>query len=115
MRSGSYAAKSWSPNPYTTLLENESVTNAPAGTYTASVYSRSGGPAGQQPFESRKFQVYVNGQLAGETELTTTNIWKEYKVENIEVPAGATIKLVITATANAGAWAQYDDFSLVKH
>ncbi|MCM3626271.1 hypothetical protein M3194_02670 [Paenibacillus glycanilyticus] len=109
VHSGSKSAKSYSTSAYTTLLENTSASAVSGGTYTAKVWHRSG-----NTFASKKFQVYVNGALAKELNLPTTTTWTEYSIGGINVPEGATIKLSISASGNASAWAQYDDFSLIK-
>ncbi|NBD22963.1 hypothetical protein [Paenibacillus glycinis] len=110
VHSGSKGAKSWSNSAYTTLLENASASGLSAGTYTAKVWHRSG-----NAFASKKLQVYVNGALSKELNLPTTTTWTEYSIGGIGVPEGASVKLAISASGNAGAWAQYDDFSLTRN
>jgi hypothetical protein len=110
VHSGTKSAKSWSSSSYTSFLENSSATGLSAGTYTAKVWHRSG-----NTFTSKKLQVYVNGAITKEMNLPTTTTWTEYSIGGVSVPEGATIKLTIQANGNASAWAQYDDFSLIKN
>lgn len=107
---GTKAVKSWSKNPYTTTLQNASATNCIAGTYSAKVWSRAGGS-----FNQRLFQVFVNNVMQKEIALPVNTAWTDYSISNIEVPSGATVKLLISIDANGGAWTQFDAFELKKN
>lgn len=107
---GAKAVKSWSSSAYTTTLTNASATNCVAGTYTAQVYSRAGGT-----FTQRVLEVYINGTRVAERTFPVTTTWTAYPLNNIPVPAGATVSISIRLTANANAWTQFDDFSLIRN
>jgi hypothetical protein len=105
------ASASYSASAFTTTLTNSSATNCAAGTYTAKVWSRSK----VVTYTYRKFEVFVNDTKTKELTLGTNTNWTEYTINDISVPAGATVKLQIYLSAPAGAWTQFDDFSLVKN
>jgi hypothetical protein len=107
---GTKAVKSWSSNAYTTTLQNASGTNCTAGTYSAKVWSRAGGT-----FNQRLFQIYINDVKTKEITLPVTTTWTQYGIDSIEVPEGATVKVVISLDAAARAWTQFDEFSLEKN
>lgn len=107
---GAKAVKSWSSSAYTTTLTNASATNCEAGTYTAQVWSRAGGT-----FTQRVLEIYANGTKVADSIIPVTTTWTAYLLKNISVPAGATVSVVIRLNANAGAWTQFDDFSLTKN
>lgn len=110
VHSGAKAVKHYSNNAYTTWLESGSVNISSGGSYTAKVWARSGGG-----FSQRLFQVFINGVKTHEIGLPVTPTWTEYSINNINLPAGATVKLGLWLNAYGGAWAQEDDFSLTKN
>jgi hypothetical protein len=110
VHSGTKALKSWSSDPYVSSVQNASMTNVPAGTYTASVWSRAGGS-----FTRRAFEVYVNDVKVSELSLPATTTWTRYSIPISSVPASARIKLGVALNANGGAWTQFDDFALNRN
>ncbi len=109
IRSGINAAAAWNRNPYISTLQNASASNLDAGTYSAKVWSRSGGT-----FNQKLFRVYVNSRLANKLTIPTKNNWTMSSIDNISVPSGASIKIEIYLNAKGGGWAQFDDFELRK-
>ena len=110
VHSAPQASNSYSTRAYTTVLSNSSATECPAGNYSAKVWSRSK----VIDYTARKFEVYVNDVKSSELDLGTSTDWTEYTISGIDVPENATVKLQIVLDAPAGAWSQFDDFSLIK-
>lgn len=91
-------------------MQNASPSNAPAGSYTATVWSRAGGA-----FTRRVSEVYVNDVKTRELALPATTAWTPYSITGINVPASARVKVAFALNANGGAWTQFDDFSLQRN
>ncbi|MEC3879146.1 cellulase family glycosylhydrolase [Parapedobacter sp. 10938] len=108
VRSGARSVRAWNSTAYTGSVRSASAYPA-AGTYTAQVWSRGGGT-----FGTRQLQVYVNNVLAGQVSIPTSSNWTVHEVSGITIPSGAAIQVGIALNAAAGAWTQFDDFSLRK-
>jgi len=57
--------------------------------------------------------VLVNGEeLKASTKVQGWLTWDNPVISNIEIPEGATVVVGVRATAIAGAWGAWDDFTL---
>lgn len=104
---GAYCLKFWDDKQVTFTAE-QTLAGIPAGTYEAGTFLQ-GGDAG----EGSIFEFYVT--VNGETQTATGSVsgwlkWSEPKIENIEVPEGAEIKIGVKVDTTANAWGSFDDF-----
>lgn len=107
-RSGSYKLVHWAPGAYQqTTYQAVSVPN---GTYKATVWVRSGGGQNTLRLEASN---YGGGTLYGNIGSAAVDAWTPYTIDNINVTTG-TITIGVYSNANAGNWAVFDDFELVR-
>lgn len=105
---GSYKMTHWASAAYQQLTYQ--AVSVPNGTYTASVYVRSGG--GQKVL--RLFaRNYGDAELTAEIGSSAITGYTKYTIDNIPVTNGQ-IEIGIWDDANAGNWAAFDNFELVK-
>ncbi|REK65039.1 MAG: glucan endo-1,6-beta-glucosidase [Cohnella sp.] len=107
-RSGSYKLVHWASGAYQqTTYQAVSVPN---GTYKATVWVRSGGGQNTLRLEASN---YGGGTLYGNIGSAAVDAWTPYTIDNINVTTG-TITIGVYSNANAGNWAVFDDFELVR-
>lgn len=109
IHTGGKAIKCWSSEPYTLWMENSSASNLAAGTYKAGVFARGGGT-----WKEQKLQIFINGTKVNEVDIPGNTNWTQYTIDNINIPAGAEVKVCLWVNSEGNTWAQYDDFSLIK-
>jgi len=108
-RNGVASLKFWHDKKVEYTVE-QTIADIPAGKYELSAFLQ-GGDAGS----SAVFELYikVNGEeLKASTKVQGWLTWDNPVISNIEIPEGATVVVGVRATAIAGAWGAWDDFTL---
>lgn len=110
-RSGSYSLKFWSDEAVAYTVEQEIMGLEP-GVYELGAFLQ-GGDTGSNAL----FQLYIT--VNGETLTTDTQVngwlnWSEPRIENILIPADASVTVGVKGKAEAKAWGAWDDFYLYK-
>lgn len=105
---GSYKLTHWAAASY--QQQTSQLVNVPDGTYKFSVWVRSGG--GQN-----ELQLFAGncGGFEVNTEIGSTQVsdWTEYTISGINVTNGQ-IEVGVRSDANAGNWAAFDNFELIR-
>jgi hypothetical protein len=107
--SGSNSFNMWDAASYTSSIQN-TVNNCVGGNYTAKVWIKGGGT-----YNELKLQVFLGDTLLKETDITPTESWTQYVVENVDVPEGADVKIGLWVSAVAVAWLYIDDFEFGRN
>lgn len=107
-RTGTYKLVHWAPNSYQqTTYQPVPVAN---GTYKITVWVRSGGGQNVLRLEASN---YGGPTLYADVGSNPVGPWTPYTIDNINVTSG-NLTVGVYSNANAGNWAVFDDFEVVR-
>lgn len=105
---GSYKLTHWAPSAYQQVTgQSKSVAN---GTYRASVWARSSGGQSALRLYAKN---HGGAEVTAEIGSGAVTGWTQYTIHNIQVTNGF-IEVGVYSNAQAGNWAAFDQFELVK-